>query len=89
MSSRSWKMRSRMYVLQRVAVCCSVLQCVAVCCSVLEYVAGGDLVSLLEDQITYVYSVLQCVAVYCVAGGELLSLLKDEITIDRVNSDGN
>jgi len=27
------------YVLQRVAVCCSVLQCVAVCCSVLQCVA--------------------------------------------------
>jgi len=59
-------------------------------------VAGGALVSLLEDEITYVYSVMQCVysvlrcvAVYCVAGGELVSLLEDEITIDRVNSDGN
>jgi len=28
-----------MYVLQCVAVCCSVLQCVAVCCSVLQCVA--------------------------------------------------
>ena len=27
------------YVLQCVAVCCSVLQCVAVCCGVLQYVA--------------------------------------------------
>ena len=28
------------YVLQCVAVCCSVLQCVAVCCSVLQCVAA-------------------------------------------------
>jgi len=42
------------YVLQCVAVCCSVLQCVAVCCSVSGEMAG----------IRDVY-VLQCVAVCC------------------------
>jgi len=40
------------YVLQCVAVCCSVLQCVAVCCSVLQCVA-------------MCCSVLQCAAVCC------------------------
>jgi len=41
------------FLLQCVAVCCSVLQCVAVCCSVLQCVA-------------VCCSVLQCVAVFAV-----------------------
>jgi len=44
------------YLLQRVAVCCSVLQCVAVCCSVLQCVAVCCSVCC---------SVLQCGAVCC------------------------
>jgi len=32
--------RMSLFVVQRVAVCCSVLQCVAVCCSVLQCVAA-------------------------------------------------
>jgi len=46
------RLYSTVYMLQGVAVCCSVLQCVAVCCSVLQRVA-------------VCCSVFQCVAVCC------------------------
>jgi len=50
------------FVLQCVAVCCSVLQCVAVCCSVLQCVAVRC--SVLQS-VTVCCSVLQCVSVRC------------------------
>jgi len=46
------------YVLQCVAVCCSVLQCVAVCCSVLQCACS---------ELQCVAVCLQCVAVRCSA----------------------
>ena len=53
---------SERYVLQCVAVCCSVLQCVAVCCSVLQCVAVWWSVM---QCVAVCCSVLQCVAVCC------------------------
>ena len=53
-----------LYVLQCVAVCCSVLQCVAVCCSVLQCVAvcchelGGCSMNHLEADLAISKSVL-------------------------------
>ena len=52
---------STLYVLQCVAVCCSVLQCVAVCCSVLQCVAVCCSVSQCE-QVAVSCDVSQCVA---------------------------
>jgi len=46
--------RMSLFVVQRVAVCCSVLQCVAVCCSVLQCVAVCYSV-LLTHEYHYVY----------------------------------
>ena len=53
---------SHRWVLQCVAVCCSVLQCVAVCCSVLQCAAACC--SVLHC-VAVCCSVLQCIAVCC------------------------
>ena len=58
------------YVLQCVAVCCSVLQCVAVCCSVLPLIfvygnLGVRRMYLIYAHMDMCCSVLQCVAVCC------------------------
>jgi len=55
------------FVLQCVAVCCSVLQCVAACCSVLQRVAVCCRVLSVLHCVAVCYSVLQCVTVCCIA----------------------
>ena len=49
------------FVLQYVAVCCSMLQCVAVCCSVLQYVALCC--TVVHCTVLHRVAVLLCVAV--------------------------